>query len=99
MSCVDVTGEFGIIIRRHSLDERDVSLHSILEVLEVKEPFDINDQLVTFGPSFGQEALDVLTNRLIQLGLVYFDDFFEFVGSFPPWCRFHASLVPSASSR
>jgi hypothetical protein len=99
MSCVDVTGEFGIIIRRHSLVERDVSLHSILEVLGVKEPFDINDELLTFGPSFGQEALDVLTNRLIELGLVYFDDFFEFVGDFPTWCRFHASLVPPASSR
>jgi hypothetical protein len=98
MSCVDVTGEFGIIIRRHSLVERDVSLHSILEVLEVKEPFDMNDELLSFGPSFGQEALDVLTDRLIALGLIYVDDFFEFVGIFPTWCRFHASLVPPVPS-
>jgi len=70
-----------------------------LEALEVKEPFDMNDELLSFGPSFGQEALDVLTDRLIALGLVYVDDFFEFVGIFPTWCRFHASLVPPVSSR
>jgi len=95
--CVDVTAEFGIIIRRQSLVERDVSFHSILEALEAKGPLDMNDELVTFGPSFGQETLDVLTKRLMGLGLVYFDDFFEFVGPFPPWCKFHASLVLSAS--
>jgi hypothetical protein len=76
-----------------------VSIHSILEVLEVNEPSDINDELLTFGPSFGQEALDVQINRPVALGLVYFDDFFEFVGSFPTWCRFHASLAPPVSSR
>src|ERR1700687_2597706 len=97
MNCVNVTGEFGIIVRRHSLVERDVSFQSVLEALEVKGPLDISDEIVTFGPSFGKEALDVLTNRLVALGLKYFEDFFEFVGSVTYWCSFLVSLVKSAS--
>jgi hypothetical protein len=68
MSCVDVTGEFGIIIRRRSLVERDVSLHSILEVLEVKGPVDMNDELLSFGPSVGQEALAARSGTTRQRG-------------------------------
>ena len=64
LSCVNVTGEFGIIIRRHALVERDVSLHSILEVLGVA------------GRS------DKQASRAWSGLLVYFDDFFEFVGAF-----------------
>jgi hypothetical protein len=45
MSCVDVTGELGIIIRRHSLVDTSLAL----ELLEVKEAFDMNDELLSFA--------------------------------------------------
>jgi hypothetical protein len=89
---IKATGEFGLIIRRRSLQERNVSLKAVLEAMEAAEPLDISDELISFGPSFGQEALDTFVKRLVAMGLVYFDDFFEFVGMFPTWCEFRAVL-------
>lgn len=92
MSYIDVTGEFGIVIRRHALIERGVSMAAVLEAMEVEAPLDCNDALISFGPNFGQEALDLLARRLVDLGLEYFDDFFEFVGTFPAWSKFQVRL-------
>jgi hypothetical protein len=70
------------------MEERGVSWNRLLEVLEVSAPLDHNDQIASFGPHFGQEALDTLTRRLSEIGLQYFDDFFEFSGDYPTWCSF-----------
>jgi hypothetical protein len=94
MSFVAVTAEYGIVIRRGALTERDVPYHAVLTAIGGDKPFDADGELLTFGPSFGQEALEALTQRSIALGLVYFDDFFEFVGSFPQWCSFGVAFVP-----
>jgi hypothetical protein len=32
-----------------------------------------------------------MISRLTKLGLVYFDDFFEFSGDYPSWCVFRGS--------
>jgi hypothetical protein len=93
MECIRITAEFGIVLRLASLDERGVSLDRILRALEVSAPFDGNSEIASFGPSFGQEALDVFLHRLSDLGLQYFDDFFEFSGDFPKWCIFTASAT------
>jgi hypothetical protein len=97
MSSVAVTAENGIVIRRRALAERNVSYRALLTVFEIDQPFGVNEKLVTFGPSFGQEALEALTQKLIALGLIYFDDFFEFVGVFPRWCKFSVAFVPHKS--
>jgi hypothetical protein len=89
-TCVALTSEFGIVVRRAALTERDVSWDDLLKVLEVSAPLDRNEHLISFGPHFGQEALDVLLERLSELGLQYFDDFFEFRGDYPKWCAFKA---------
>jgi hypothetical protein len=88
MACVRVTGEFSIVLRCAALDERGVAWDAVLSVLEARQPMDSNEQIATFGPNFGQEALDTAVRRLMDLGLQYFDDFFEFVGDFPSWCEF-----------
>jgi hypothetical protein len=80
MDHIAVTSEFGIVVRRAALTERGVSWEALLKVLEVQAPFDSNNDLISFGPHFGQEPLDVLIHRLSELGLNYFDDFFEFSG-------------------
>ena len=63
----------------------------MLNALETSSPFDSNNEIASFGPHFGREALDTLIQRLTDLGLVYFDDFFKFSGDFPGWCRFEVS--------
>jgi hypothetical protein len=50
-------------------------------------------RFASFGPHFGQEALDELTRRLTNVGLLYLDDFFAFQGDFPKWIAFRACAV------
>jgi hypothetical protein len=98
MSFVAVTAEYGIVIRRHALAERGVSYQAVLDAVEADEPLGADEELLTFGPSFGPEALEGLTQRLTALGLVFFDDFFEFEGDFPLWCKFAVAFVPAKSA-
>jgi len=91
--CVTVTAEFGIVVRRKSLVERGVPLFDLLAAMEVSEPLDSNEDLLSFGPHFGQEAMDALSRRLMALELIYFDDFFEFFVGHPRWCTFQAKIA------
>ena len=94
---IAVTSEFGLIVRRKALVERKVSLRNLFTVMQVSEAFDDSDELLSFGPHFGREAADMMVSRLTALGLVYFDDFFEFCGDYPSWCVFRGSYNPSSS--
>ncbi len=94
MTFVSVTSEFAIVVRMAALRERAVSLAALMAVMEVSEPLDRNDELLSFGPHFGGGALDEFVSRLSALGLRYLDDFFEFAGDHPKWCAFGARLVP-----
>ncbi|QHO77643.1 hypothetical protein ACH79_38440 [Bradyrhizobium sp. CCBAU 051011] len=96
-SSVIVTSEFGLIVRRNALVERQIDLRDLFTAMEVEEGLDVNDHLLSFGPHFGSEALNTIMSRLTKLGLVYFDDFFEFCGDYPPWCSFQAGNNPSSS--
>jgi hypothetical protein len=89
---IKVTAEFGIIIRRAALEERGIASEDLLSAFQASKPLDLNAELVSFGPSFGKEALDTFIQRLRALGLIYFDDFIEFAGDFPGWCKFRAVL-------
>jgi hypothetical protein len=80
---ISLTSEYGLVVRRKALEERGVSWGDLLTALEVRRPLDENDCLISFGPHFGQEALDTMTHRLTSMGLRYFDDFFEFSGDYP----------------
>ncbi|MGQ0681400.1 hypothetical protein [Bradyrhizobium sp.] len=84
------------MMRLASLQEKGISREKLLTALETSAPFDGNEQIASFGPHFGGEALDTLTRRLSDLGLEYFDDFFEFAVDSPRWCAFKACLVQSA---
>ena len=97
-SSVIVTSEFGLIVRRNALTERQVDLRDLFTAMEVEVRLDGSDDLLTFGPHFGREALNAIVSRLIKLGLVYFDDFFEFCGDYPPWFAFRGSYNPSSST-
>ncbi|ODP30914.1 hypothetical protein [Pandoraea sp. ISTKB] len=88
MSFINVTPEYGLVIRKAALFERGVSLEKLLATMKVEAPLDSDDRLISFGPSFGQEALDGLMRELLGLGLQYFDDFVEVIGDYPAWCRF-----------
>lgn len=65
----------------------------LLEAMEAEVPLDANEDLISFGPHFGEEAANEFVRRLESLGLVHIDDFFVFCGDFPSWCGFDGYLT------
>ena len=89
---VKITDEFGIIIRKKALVDKNIELATVLAVFENERPLDENEDLISFGPHFGGEAMDNFGKRLTQIGLEYVDDYFNFFGEFPAWIEFSATL-------
>jgi hypothetical protein len=47
--------------------------------------FRVEASLVAIGPIYDVDALGVLVDELEQIGLTYYDDYFELSGSWPDW--------------
>ena len=47
-------------------------------------------ELIAIGPLYDDEALGALTSELESSGLVYFEDFVEMSGNWPPWLMIYA---------
>jgi hypothetical protein len=47
--------------------------------------FRVEGDLVALGPIYDVDALGGLVDELEQLGLTYYEDFFELSGSWPEW--------------
>lgn len=90
MASIKINLSYGIVIRRDAMHAHSITRAQVLEALEVDRPLAENDELLSFGPSFGQEASDEFVRRLESLGLIYFDDFFDLVLSHPDWLQFSA---------
>ncbi len=60
--------------------------------------FRVEGDLVAIGPIYDADAFAVFVQELEQLGLTYYDDFFELTGSWPEWLAvFAASPGPGRS--
>jgi len=90
---IKITSEYGVIVRKAALATKGIAYGTLLHAFEVEAPLDENDDLVSFGPSFGQEAMDEFISRLQALGLEYFDDFFCVACDFPEWCALRGGLA------
>lgn len=96
MGTVTLTSEFGLVVRRAALEQRGVSYAHLLHALEVEAPLDMNEDLISFGPHFGLEAVTELARRLESAGLINVDDFFVFASDVPEWCRILGVLEPQS---
>jgi hypothetical protein len=47
--------------------------------------FRVEGDLVAIGPIYDVDALGTLVDELEQIGLAYYDDYFELSGSWPEW--------------
>jgi hypothetical protein len=92
MTIINITGEYGIVIRKAALKEKGVLYTDLLNVMEVGCPLDENDDLISFGPSFGEEALNEFIIRLKSIQLEYVDDFFIIIYDVPKWCKLMAKI-------
>lgn len=93
MTSIRVSAEFGIVVRRASLDQRNIEIDLVYQCMDTSSPLGLNDELISFGPSFGVEAQREFIRRLETIGLVYYEDFFDVKVDRPAWCEFLVALA------
>ena len=52
-----------------------------------EDEFRVEGKVIAVGPLVGEDALTELIGELEDLGLTYFEDFFELTGNWPEWLR------------
>jgi hypothetical protein len=60
------------------------------------EEFRVEGDIIAIGPVHDAEAFAALLDELEQLGLGYYDDFFELTGNWPEWLAVFAGAVGGA---
>ena len=77
-----------LLIRRSAFERAELTRRSFDERLGLTaDEFRVERDLVVLGPIHDEDALGALLAELEQLGLAYFDDFFELSGNWPEWLR------------
>ncbi len=92
VSSVAVTAHHGIVVRKEALRAKRITVQDVLNALEAVKPLDESKELVSFGPSFGEDALHEFIRRLEAMGLDYFTDYCTISADIPEWCALHVSI-------
>jgi len=82
-----------LFMRRAAYEKSGLSRQQLDERLGLTaDEFRVEGNLIAIGPIYGTDgdALGGLISELEELGLVYFDDFFELTGNWPDWLKLHA---------
>jgi hypothetical protein len=93
---IDITnGAPTLFIRRAAYESSGLTRLALDERLGLTpDEFRVEGDVVALGPIYGSgDELGTLINELEELGLVYFDDFFELTGNWPEWLRLLASAM------
>jgi hypothetical protein len=81
-----------LFIRREAYESSGLNRSALDERLHLTpDEFRVEGNLVAIGPIYTTEGASGLIAELEQIGLVYYDDFFELSGNWPEWLRLHAS--------
>lgn len=81
-----------LVFRRTAYERAALVRASLDERLGLTpDEFRVEGDLVVIGPVHDEDALGAVVADLEQLGLVYFDDFFELPGNWPAWLRLYAA--------
>lgn len=80
-----------IVVRRAAFERSGLTRSALDDLLNLTpEEFRVERGLVAIGPIPDSTAVSGLIEELEQIGLVYFDDFFELSGNWPEWLSVHA---------
>lgn len=82
-----VSKDFGVVIRRQALVEKNVDIEPVMKEFHFDRLYDHSLEFLSLGPFFGGDASDSCMKILEGLGLIYIDDFFILEAYFPDWCR------------
>ena len=75
-----------LFIKRSSYERSGLARSAIDERLGLTaDEFRVEGELVMIGPVYDADAFTQLLDELEQLGLAYFDDYFELSGNWPDW--------------
>lgn len=75
-----------LLFRREAYERAGLTRASLDARLGLTDAeFVVDGDLVALGPIYDVDALGSLVDELEQLGLTYYDDFFEMSGSWPEW--------------
>ena len=88
---VKIAQFLAVVIRKEGLARKSISAESIKENIETKI-FDEDENLMSIGPCFGEEAVNRISEKLEKLGLEYVTDYFTFTAEFPEWAYFSVGL-------
>jgi hypothetical protein len=77
-----------IFIRRSAFERVGLTRTALDERFNLTdEEFRVESGVIAVGPLVGDDALTSLIAELEDLGLAYFEDFFELTGNWPVWLR------------
>ncbi len=75
-----------LFIRREAYERAGLTRAAIDERLNLTpEEFRVDGSLVIIGPVPDDDGVHALIDELEDVGLVYFEDYFELSGNWPPW--------------
>ncbi len=93
------TGTPTLLIRKSAFARAGLTRSQLDDWLTLTpDEFRVEQELIAVGPLHAADDLPTLLEELEQLGLVYFDDFFELSGNWPEWLRLYASSEEKAQS-
>ena len=88
------TGAPTLLLRRSAYERTGLIRAAIDERLGLTpDEFRVEGEVLAIGPIYDGDAFAALVEELEQLGLTYYEDFFELSGNWPEWLTvFAASL-------
>ena len=85
-------GQAMLFIRRDAYERAGITRAAIDQRLNLTpDEFNVDGQLIAIGPVSDDSAVRDLIEELENVGLSYFDDFFELSGNWPTWLRLYVA--------
>jgi len=88
MPLATAAGAPTLVIRKEAFERSGLTRARLDERLNLTpDEFRIEGALIAVGPIHEEPSLLALIEELEELGLTYFDDFFELSGNWPAWLK------------
>jgi hypothetical protein len=80
-----------LVVRKDAFERAGLTRAQLDERLNLTaDEFRVEGPIIAIGPIHEEPSLVALVEELEELGLTYFDDFFELSGNWPDWLKLYA---------
>jgi hypothetical protein len=81
-----------LVVRKEAFERVGLTRAQVDERLNLTaDEFRVEGPIIVIGPIHEEPTLLALVEELEELGLAYFDDFFELSGNWPDWLKLFAT--------